>query len=669
MRSFPVRSMAFALFVIVTLLIQPVQFSTGRAAAPLDDWPMFMHDVARSGFNADEVRLSPENAANLKLKWSAQLDGVVVAQPVIVGDLIYAGSWSGNLFALDRETGQQRWKEFLGNTNGPQVCTPQTAGISSAPHVIDGVVYIGGGADYKYALDAKTGTPIWRFYSGDNSADVGAYNWDSPAVFNGKVYTGISSFCDRPFVQGKVWALDSKTGQKVNEVKLVRDGELGGGIWTSPTIDPRTGAVYVSTASGYSIIDTAYCVAVLDPKDLHVLSAWQLPAQSAAHDGDWSTTPTLFRHTDGRTLVGAAAKDGLYRAFDSNRIGDGPIWEFRVAKGGECPTCGEATIASSAYAYDRLYVAGGNTTVNGQEVGGSVSALDPSTGRVLWQFATAGAIFGSVAVANHLVAIMADQDLFVLNADSGAKIWSFHMPHRSYAAPAIAGGVVYEADTDGMLYAFSAGPYAQPTSTPVPANTATPVAAAPTPQPAPPLAGESQCFAETGKCLRGVFLDYWKRNGGLERFGFPVTNELLVGGRVTQYTQRARFEQHTENRPPYDVLLGRLGAEMTKSRTGDDPFKRATPIAGQAYSPETGHNITGSILQYWQANGGVPVFGYPLSEAFNEKSVTDGKTYTVQYFERQRLEYHPENKGTPYEVLIGLLGVESYRTTFGALPR
>src|SRR5205085_3497637 len=143
--------------------------------------------------------------------------------------------------------------------------------------------------------------------AGDTSPDGGAYNWDSPAVFNGRVYTGIASFCDDPFVQGKLWALDARTGTLENEVKFVGDGQLGGGIWTSPTIDPTTGAVYVTTASGDHVIDYSYAMAVLDPRTLQVLSAWQIPDDEQVSDGDWSTTPTLFKHKDGRTLVGAAA--------------------------------------------------------------------------------------------------------------------------------------------------------------------------------------------------------------------------------------------------------------------------------------------------------------------------------------------------------------------------
>ena len=55
----------------------------------------------------------------------------------------------------------------------------------------------------------------------------------------------------------------------------------------------------------------------------------------------------------------------------------------------------------------------------------------------------------------------------------------------------------------------------------------------------------------------------------------------------------------------------------------------------------------------------------PFSETFQEVSPTDGKTYLVQYFERNRLEYHPEYANTPNAVLLGLLGVQEYARRYG----
>jgi hypothetical protein len=69
----------------------------------------------------------------------------------------------------------------------------------------------------------------------------------------------------------------------------------------------------------------------------------------------------------------------------------------------------------------------------------------------------------------------------------------------------------------------------------------------------------------------------------------------------------------------------------------------------------TKHSLAEPFLAYWRSQGGLAVFGYPISEAFEETNETDGKTYLVQYFERNRFEFHPENQ-PPYDVLLGLLG-------------
>ena len=88
-----------------------------------------------------------------------------------------------------------------------------------------------------------------------------------------------------------------------------------------------------------------------------------------------------------------------------------------------------------------------------------------------------------------------------------------------------------------------------------------------TPQAAVRLTGGEKCFPETGRCMHGVFLGYWQARGGLQQFGYPITDELNEGGRVVQYTERARFEFHPENRDtPSEVLLSRLGAHLVAGR-------------------------------------------------------------------------------------------------------
>jgi hypothetical protein len=76
--------------------------------------------------------------------------------------------------------------------------------------------------------------------------------------------------------------------------------------------------------------------------------------------------------------------------------------------------------------------------------------------------------------------------------------------------------------------------------------------------------------------------------------------------------------------------------------------------------PETGKTVRSVFLAYWNSHGGLAQQGYPISEEMQEKSDTDGKVYTVQYFERAVFEMHPENQ-PPNNVLLSLLGVFLYQ--------
>lgn len=170
-------------------------------------------------------------------------------------------------------------------------------------------------------------------------------------------------------------------------------------------------------------------------------------------------------------------------------------------------------------------------------------------------------------------------------------------------------------------------------------------------------------FKETGYFVSQPFLKYWQENGGLGLFGYPISDQIreTIEGTgetyVAQYFERARFEQHPELGDP--VVLGLLGALLT------EPEPVAQPKEGTTFFPETGHNVSPAFLRYWNENGGLAIFGYPITEERVEKNPVDGKNYTVQYFERNRFELHPDEAGTPFEVQLGLLGNQLYRQTYG----
>src|SRR5690606_33194789 len=117
---------------------------------------------------------------------------------------------------------------------------------------------------------------------------------------------------------------------------------------------------------------------------------------------------------------------------------------------------------------------------------------------------------------------------------------------------------------------------------------------------------------------------------------------------VAQYFERARLEYHPAlDDTPYRVLGGRLGFDLTLGRQAEREFRPISSSqskAGCEFFEPTGHSLCAPFIDWWYARGGLPIFGYPLSEQMTE----DG--YQVQYFERARFEWHPENLGTGWEV-------------------
>lgn len=82
----------------------------------------------------------------------------------------------------------------------------------------------------------------------------------------------------------------------------------------------------------------------------------------------------------------------------------------------------------------------------------------------------------------------------------------------------------------------------------------------------------------------------------------------------------------------------------------------AQPVAAaERCFPETGQCIDGRFREYWEENGGLPVFGLPTTAPDSEPNADTGERYNTQWFERNRFEYHLENQ-RPYDVLLGRLG-------------
>ena len=172
--------------------------------------------------------------------------------------------------------------------------------------------------------------------------------------------------------------------------------------------------------------------------------------------------------------------------------------------------------------------------------------------------------------------------------------------------------------------------------------------------------------------VAGLFLKYWDTNGALAQQGYPISplmqeKSALNGQTYTvQYFERAVFEMHPENKAPFDVLLSQLGTFRYQQRYPQGaPGQVANTSAGSVLFPQTQHRVGGAFLTYWQQHGGLAQQGYPISEEFTEVSPLNGQSYRVQYFERAVFEWHPENAGTPYQVLLSQLGTFQYKAKYG----
>jgi hypothetical protein len=190
---------------------------------------------------------------------------------------------------------------------------------------------------------------------------------------------------------------------------------------------------------------------------------------------------------------------------------------------------------------------------------------------------------------------------------------------------------------------------------------------------------QEQCFSQTGYCLDEPFLSYWKTNGGLPVFGYPITNASKevnadTGNTyLTQWAERNRFEVHPENKgTPYEILLGLLGKQRLIQLNRDVDLREGGPKAGCLWFEETGHNVCDQsnrlgFKTYWESHGlriqgldiynqSLQLFGFPLTEPKIETNANGDRVLT-QWFERARFEWHAGNPDE-FKVLLGLLAKE-----------
>jgi polyvinyl alcohol dehydrogenase (cytochrome) len=441
---------------------------SGAGAQASGDWPTYLNNGARTGYNSAETVITPSTAPNLTQRWADSAGGAVSAEPIQVNGVVYYGSWDGNERAVDAATGIQLWSASLGQTTDTN-CDPPTVGVASTATVgtitVNGTatqaVFVGGGDGNFYALNASTGAVIWKTALG---APPDYFLWSSPLLYNGSIYEGIASFGDCPLIRGGIVQMDAATGTVQNTLYTVPAGCTGASVWGSPTVDTATGDIYFGTGNAGSCSSPEpLAVAVLQTdSSLNLLSSWQVPASQVPNDdSDFGSTPTLFHATKSgvvHQMVGLQNKNGIYFAFDRSAISSGPLWQKRMSAGGDCPQCGKADISPSSYDGQHLFVGSEQTQIGGITCAGSIRKLQPSTGKAVWADCLhSGPVLGAVTAVPGVVFVGAGNTVYAVDISTGTTLWSYQDANAGsnfWGAPAISNGQVYVGNQDGNLYAF-----------------------------------------------------------------------------------------------------------------------------------------------------------------------------------------------------------------------
>ena len=449
---------------VLALLLIAADITKQTTYATSGDWPTYMGDNSRSGFNAAETIINAASAHNLKLHWKLKAGGKVTTQPVVANGLVYWGSWDGFEHATNPATGKDVWAVNLGQSS--PVCSPKTHNgvLSSAAFAtltIGGVktaaIFVGGGDANLYALNANTGAAIWHISLGSITDH---FLYGSPAFYKGSVYIGVSSHGDCPLVQGQLVQLKAATGKILHTFNVVPAGCTGGSVWVAPTIDAAAGIIYFGTGNGgtCSTNETmAVALLAVHASDLSLVGSWQVPSSQQGIDTDFGSTATLFTAAINSVLhqmVGLLNKNGIYYAFDRSSLSSGPLWQVQLAA---TATNMENNVSSSAWDGSQLYISAASTTINGSSCAGSLRALNPASGAFNWEDCLSADVLGPVAAVPGVAEVGSGTSFILVDTQTGAQLFSFQDTGTGsqFMGPgSIASCVLYHGNTDGYLYAF-----------------------------------------------------------------------------------------------------------------------------------------------------------------------------------------------------------------------
>jgi len=364
--------------------------TTGTAA-------MFRCDPAHDGV-CDTRGIGHVGGPYRRPLWRFRTGQLNRSTPAVAGGMVYVGSDSGYLYALNAADGQLKWRF---TTQGE---------LNSSPTCDHGRVYFTGGDGDVYALDARDGHRLWMFRTGP--LDGKRPEWDffqsSPVVADGVVYVGSGD--------GKVYALDAQTGAQRWAFRT------DGVVRSSPAV--AGGTVYVGSMGG-----TLYA---LDARDGRKRWSFKTQGNKDFPLGEIQSTPAV---ADGTVYFGS--RDSTLYALDAKT--GAQRWADRDPQGAW-------VISGPAVAHGTVYFATSDSH--------RIEAVDAASGKTRWNVDAGGRVFASpVLVGTRLYLGLADGEAVWMDKATGKLLGEAPSEGTIYGSVAVSDGVIYYASDDGYVYA------------------------------------------------------------------------------------------------------------------------------------------------------------------------------------------------------------------------
>ena len=462
-------------------LIAPAAFSQST------EWPTYNGDLAATRFSA-LTEINPGNVKDLRPVCTYDTGETTAFQSglLMVQGVLYFTTYN-TTYAVDATTCALKWKyERPGPRGG--------LGVNRGVAHLDGKLFRGTGDAHVFALEAATGKPGWDTPLGDPA------NGDSvpmaPLAWNGMVFAG-NAGGDNFAVTGRVYALSAADGKELWHFNVVPDSgparatwkkvsdrnpPTGGAIWTSFSLDPETGVLWISTGNAAPDFllalhpgDNLYTTSViaLDAKTGKMLRYVQ-PVKKDFHDWDMTSPPALIRTSGGRQIAAAAGKDGILYGIDRSIVTPaGVASESPLKIVYATPVTTRSNVKVPLNAKTETHFCPG--TQGGTEWNGPafhpalnlvlVNSVDWCTAVKLADAATVTGKRGSIWPGSDPQHPFGNNDpkemwggwLTAVDADTGRVRWKYKSPTPLVAAVTpTGGGVVFTGDLNGDVLALDA---------------------------------------------------------------------------------------------------------------------------------------------------------------------------------------------------------------------